>query len=397
VNEPPASITHHLRSLTGLRIVAAVAVYASHLPPPKGDPGWLYCLQESGYAGVTMFFVLSGFVLTINYFDRLRTGRQAWSYAAARIARVYPLYLVVLGYPAVHMWVAGALPRKRLLEHAAALQAWDPNLSVAYGFVAPAWSISVEVFLYATLPILLPLVRLADRRLRHLLTCFAVTTILLFGLTWWFQLAGRGALPWTNPASAHRWLYRMPLTRVGDFALGILAARIYVRVRGRAGIERLGLILATAAIAATVAMATQRPLLFSVWSWDAIYALPAAALIFGLAVGPNTVIARLLSLSGVVFLGEASYAFYLSHKITLALVDGGASWSHGLTAAAVAVELYNLAFAVAVAIGLHVGVERPARVYVRRWLDRGHRTPGGDGSPRADAHSARHRPASQLV
>jgi peptidoglycan/LPS O-acetylase OafA/YrhL len=357
-----------LHQLTGLRLFAALAVYFSHVAAPAGSPDWLRALQKSGYAGVTFFFVLSGFVLALNYFDTLRTPRQVWSYTAARIARVYPLYLVALSWPAVHLWAQGKLPEWHLLQKVLGIQAWNPDLHVAFGMLGPAWSISVELFLYATLPLLVPVVRLLDRHVATLLTVVALVLAGLFVLAWLFDSTGRGDLLPADAASAHRWLYRTPLVRVGDFVLGILAARIFVRIRDRRANARLGGWLIPVSIAATFLLAAQPSLVNSAWSWDAMYAVPAVALILGLAMAPQNWVSRLLSLRGVVFLGEASFAFYLCHIEVIRLVDGG-SWKAGLTPQTVVLEVVNLLFATAVAIGLHVGVERPARTIVRRLLD----------------------------
>ena len=67
--------------------------------------------------------------------------------------------------------------------------------------------------------------------MRSIPAAAAVIVIAMFALATWFHF-WRGNIPVTSAGSAHRWLYLMPLTRVGDFALGILAARAYVLLRG---------------------------------------------------------------------------------------------------------------------------------------------------------------------
>ncbi len=357
-----------LHALTGLRLVAALAVYFSHIAAPAGAPDWLHALQKSGYAGVTFFFVLSGFVLALNYFDSLRTRQQVWSYAAARFARVYPLYLAVLSWPSVHLWASGELAEWHLLQKVLGIQAWNPDLRVAFGFVGPAWSISVELFLYATLPLLVPVLRRLDRQIATLLTSIAVVLAVLFVLAYLFEAAGRGDLPATDPSSAHRWLYRTPLSRIGDFVVGILAARLYLRLRDRGIGTRLSGWLIPSSVLLTCLLASRPELVNSAWSWDAMYAPPAVALILGLALAPRHPVSRVLSIPVVVFLGEASFAFYLIHITVTRMVDAG-SWADGVTVHTVVVELFNLGFAMIVAIGLHVGIERPARPLVKRFLD----------------------------
>ncbi len=164
--------------------------------------------------GVTLFFTLSGFVLAINYFDALQrpSATKVWNYLVARFARIYPLYILVLFYILVHdhaygMSIAG------WWRHVLAIQAWSSSVVTAYSFNGPAWSVSVEFFLYASVPLLFPvLARL--RTPRAVLAAATVVALALTALTAWFAATGRGGLPWANPQSAHRWLYRTPVTRL---------------------------------------------------------------------------------------------------------------------------------------------------------------------------------------
>jgi peptidoglycan/LPS O-acetylase OafA/YrhL len=356
-----------LPALTGLRILAALAVYLSHIPPPHGASGPTASFFQAGYMGVTLFFVLSGFVLAINYFERLRrpSARAVWNFAGARFARIYPLYILVLFYILVRNHAFG-LGIGRWWEHALALQAWSSSVYRAFNFNGPAWSVSVEVFLYACFPLLVPaLARL--RTARALLVTGTGVALAMTALTAWFVLSGRGALPWSNPESAHRWLYLTPLTRLGDFTLGILAARLYVDVGVGAWVRRVGGSIAVVAAMAIVALMAWPANLFSAWSWDLAYALPGVALIFGLAVNPRSNPARALSMPAVVLLGESSYAFYLVHQRALEYFGAG-RWVIATSMTTVLYEALTLSAILGLAVGLHVTVERPARLYIRRLL-----------------------------
>jgi peptidoglycan/LPS O-acetylase OafA/YrhL len=306
---------------------------------------------------------------------------------------VYPLYLLVLAWPVVEKWASGSLSMKLFALHALGMQSWDGDLDAAYAFVAPAWSISVELFLYATLPLLVAVVRLVDRRIWTLLGAIVGVVALLAGLALFFQHTGRAELGWGDPGSAHRWLYRTPLLRMGDFLLGILAARLYVTLRNRTSAPRLGRSLILPSAGLSLFLALQPSLLFSVWSWDVMYALPAAALILGLALAPRNPVSQVLAHRTVVFLGEASFAFYLIHHTLIGRLEAGA-WISGVTVPSVAVELLNLGLVLAVAVGLHVGVEKPARVVVKRLLDRPLRSAATPLTTRhADALPGRRHPA----
>lgn len=354
-----------LPSLTGLRIAAALAVYASHVGAPSGSPEILATFFRSGYCGVTVFFVLSGFVLSFNYFEEMRRPGSAglYEFFLARFARIYPLYLLVLLYVVLRQQ-ASTGEIDGWWEHALALQAWDGSVEDAYAFNGPGWSIGVEFFLYACFPLLVPLLaRLGG--IRAELTAAAAVAFAMVCLVLWFVLSGKDGLPALDPASAHRWLYRSPLTRLGDFLLGILAARLFLQVGGMRRVGRLAKRIAPLAALAILALMCWPALVGSAWSYDVAYAIPAVALIFCLAAAPSSWPGRGLSLPIVVLLGEASYAFYLVHQPAIAYLGAG-QWVNGVSGSIVLLEAFNLGVIVALAIGLHLSVERPARRWLRR-------------------------------
>jgi peptidoglycan/LPS O-acetylase OafA/YrhL len=362
---PEAAIhsDRRLPALTGMRIFAALAVYLSHVGPPHGSPEVLKTFMESGYAGVTVFFVLSGFVLAVNYFREMTSLHlvPAYNYFIARIARVYPLYVLLLFYFVVSMHAHGESVSgwwRNLLV----IQTWSPDIAHAYSFDAPSWSVSVEFFLYACFPLLIPLfARL--RSARSILTAAGVVAAAMLALTAWFALSGKGHLSMLDPASAHRWLYRTPLTRLGDFALGILAAQLFTVCGRQPRVMRWSRVLAPLMALLIVALMCWRTLFFTAWSWDVAYAIPAVVLIFALASEPRGLLAALLSIPAIVLLGEASYAFYLVHSPAISFFGAG-MWTTSVTPTIVLLEALNLALAV----GLHYTIELPARKKVRRLL-----------------------------
>jgi len=371
-----------LPSITGLRIFAALAVYASHVGPPHGAPKIINSFFGSGYCGVTVFFVLSGFVLAYNYFDDLRRPQASsvYNFFVARFARVYPLYLLVLIYLVVRQHAFGG-DAGGWWQHALAIQAWDGNDSVAYAFNGPAWSISVEFFLYASFPLLIPLIaRLRSRR--DLILAAVAGTVVMAGVVAWFVVTGRGDLPWADPASAHRWLYRSPLARLGDFALGILAARLFVQMGSTQRATTVASWMGPLAAAAIVALMAWPALFYTAWSWDLAYAVPSVILIFALAAAPASWLSRALSLPLIVLLGEASYAFYLVHAPAISFLGAGQWGTQETSVSMVALEGLNLGAIAVLAVGLHFAVERPTRRYLRRLLSL------RNGRELADASSA---------
>lgn len=356
-----------LPALTGVRILAALAVYFNHLGGPAGAPEAVKKLFESGYCGVTIFFVLSGFVLAYNYFDSMRRPRfgNVYDYLVARFARVYPLYLLVLLYIVLELHTQGASV-DGWWRNALAIQSWDPSVLRAFSFDAPAWSVCVEFFLYACFPLLVPVIARL-RTPRSLIISAALVAAAIVGLAAWFVATGKGDLSFFDPSSAHRWLYRTPLTRLGDFVLGILAARLFMTSGHRDWAVRAGRILTPLSLLLILGFMAWPAMFISAWSWDAAYSIPAACLLFGLAVAPGTLPARLLALPTMVLLGEASYAFYLVHDPAISFFGAG-GWREDLTLSRVAFEAFALGAILALAVGLHITVEMPLRKRLRGWL-----------------------------
>src|SRR6187200_2907241 len=89
-----------LDPLTSLRFVAALAVLVHHLSPwyfqgiVSTWPGQIVTFEC--FSGVTLFFILSGFILFYNYEEKLR--HPSWTtikdFYVARFARIYPVFLL---------------------------------------------------------------------------------------------------------------------------------------------------------------------------------------------------------------------------------------------------------------------------------------------------------------
>jgi peptidoglycan/LPS O-acetylase OafA/YrhL len=313
--------------------------------------------MESGYMGVTVFFTLSGFVLTINYFESLRrpSRHRIWAYAVARFARIYPLYLLIFVAIVAKMKLEGAATNG-WLQHLLVVQAWSTNGALASGYNGPALSVSVEVFLYACFP----LVAIAVARIRSTPALLATVLIVVTAMT--LLIVSFILIPIPSP---HYWLYQMPLTRLGDFTLGMLAARIYLDLRDKPAIVRTGGVVAISGAAALVLLMTWPPLLHTVWGWDFAYVIPSVAIIFGLAIAPHGLLGRTLSLPVFVFLGEASYALFLCHKQILGHF-GSTDWVTAISPVNVLRQLLVFMLILGIAVVLHKLVEVPARAWIRR-------------------------------
>ena len=142
--------------LTGLRCFAAINIVFFHFSNPQWF-GFLAPVVNAGFASVSFFILLSGFVLAYNYADRARAGElDKMRFWEARFTRLYPIYLLSL-----LLSLARRCRRStRATRHAMfwtgmvltplLLQGWIP--SIATFLNTPAWTMSAEAFYYLLFP-----------------------------------------------------------------------------------------------------------------------------------------------------------------------------------------------------------------------------------------------------
>src|SRR6218665_3058891 len=94
-NLKAARATHFYPQLESLRGLAALLVVFYHLPP-----WWIgyqnVPLISNCYLMVDLFFVLSGFVIALNYEHKLKSWSQLGHFTRLRFVRLYPVHLVFL-------------------------------------------------------------------------------------------------------------------------------------------------------------------------------------------------------------------------------------------------------------------------------------------------------------
>jgi peptidoglycan/LPS O-acetylase OafA/YrhL len=348
----PSPRTPELLPLTAIRGIAAWWVVLFHLRFLLAPwiPAAALAVLARGNLAVDLFFILSGFVMALNYGERIAAGGAAAyrDFLFRRFARIYPLHLLILlGFAAY------ALAAVRFGTTKAADQGWgyfaeSVLLIQNWGFTSqarwnvPAWSISTEAVAYLLFPLSVMLFRPSKRPLWLL---GAAVVVLGLSVQPFFWLLG---YPFPN-AVAQTGLFRCLI----HFAMGIGLYGLWLRLpRPRW--------LPPALIAAAGVLALAFVL------WDAPVApLVWAGLILGLALLPK---AGLLEAPGLVWLGRISYATYLSHYLLLTLfkyffVTAGEPVSPPRLA------LYLLAVLAASAILYH-GVERPAQKRLLAWWAR---------------------------
>lgn len=306
-----------LDALTGLRFIAALHVLLFHEARGLLGISAVERLIGTGYIGVQLFFVLSGFILAYTYSDGHASRVERRSFLLARFARVYPVYALALlvALPQFATWGADKLAQGPLvgalkitvtaISNVLLAQAWlVPTISQ---WNAPGWSLSVEASFYLVFPLIVAvIVRLEARRL---LTFLLVVWLLSLVPPLLFDLRFPGSSH-DDPGMLLAALKYLPLTRIGEFIIGVGTGVLFLRTRGTRWPS--GWVALCSTVLAVALLANARPIGYP-FLHNALFAPLFAIMVLALARGDGW-IARALAARWLVLLGQASYAMYLLHE-----------------------------------------------------------------------------------
>jgi peptidoglycan/LPS O-acetylase OafA/YrhL len=214
--------TPYYPALTGLRAVAAYLVFAHHFRPADCPP-WYERLTGQLFVGVSLFFVLSGFVIATRYQGSVQLTRPWWRvYLWRRVARIYPVYFLLNGWALVQQLFPigpGQWANKLLLIFISQSLLRGFSNTLLYVGLPQGWSLTVEECFYFTAPLLL----LWQKRWRGAPLAFALLMLAL-GLALTALCAGRPALHGLFGSYKALFYYTF-FGRVLEFMLGVLLAR----------------------------------------------------------------------------------------------------------------------------------------------------------------------------
>lgn len=351
---------NEVRSLTGLRGFAAVSVFLAHLRITLGEYGvnldaplWFTRLFMEGGRQVDIFFVLSGFILTLNYQswfgERLRL-KDAFVFWQRRFARIYPLHafilLLVIGFVLAahlfHMNTTHGLDRfdvEELPAYFLLMQAWGVWFDGPGQWNPPAWSVSIEALAYVFFPLWIAFQSRAVAR--HPALAVAVCVVLGFALNAWVHWGIAG------PSAIARGLSEFALGCALVGVIDLPAARWLQTGRGAA----LALLLVAACYLAIA---------------ETAFVIGLAGAVLLLALRGDNAVARFYASRPVFFLGEISYSIYLGHFLFSSIgyrIVHPAWMAQGPLQAWIGL-LVIVAFVLLASTLCYYGIERPGR----RWL-----------------------------
>jgi peptidoglycan/LPS O-acetylase OafA/YrhL len=302
---PPAGPHADYRpDIDGLRAVSILAVVLYHAFPR---------FLGSGYVGVDVFFVISGYLIGGLISAELAAGTFSFArFYTRRVRRLFPALILVVAFVLFVGWHMMFTDEFHLLgRHVSAaalfISNFPPMGEIGYfdrdGHSKPLlhlWSLGIEEQFYAVWPVLAVVTRRSRRT--FLLVTLAVAIVSL-------------ALNVTSAAPALA--FYQPWTRFWELAVGVLVAHLppslSVRWRASRGLREAACGVGLALILAVATAVNLKG--FPGW-WTT---LPVAGAALVVASGPDTALGRwLLASRPMVFVGKISYPLYLWHWPLLA-------------------------------------------------------------------------------
>lgn len=350
-----------IKSMTGLRFVFAVFIVLHHFDMfaelnPDGYGNLMQFLTE-GAVGVDFFFILSGFIISHSYFDKVERGEiSASSFLVNRIFKLWPVYLLC--------WVAAvalysgktyflpAVQSKQFWLGLFMLQSYIPDSNYAFWGNGLSWSVSVELLFYVAF---LFLVRLTNRERKGLFT--VLLSVVLIN-----SVVVGNSLP--DP----QWFYYInPVFRLVDFLAGMLLHEWCKKSAYRPATVKMATILECVSLfillefmffAAT--QVSQYNPRFNTY----YYLIPCLFVIYAFSFDMG-IISKFLGSKVLQLLGKCSFTLYMVHQMVLyvvkqiwrdSIVDVKSIWLYGGVALVISTIL---------GVCLHYAIEEPANRFLR--------------------------------
>ncbi len=270
-----------------------------------------------GTWGVSVFLVLSGFLMAIAYCEKtLDTGLvPSLLFSWKKIISLYPLHILTM------LLTLPLLSRIDLTEilHMAAnvtlLQTWSPESTVYYSLNSVAWYLSVCLFVYFIFPAILKKLQAATSTWQLLIGAAIVVMAqsALAYLSFRFRNIefGNNFFKWTA--------YILPLSRAGDFIVGSIFGFIFLRRNAEENIHPAiasVLELAASALALTSILYSAANLNMS-WSAYSVWYLPGSLLlVYAFAINKG-ILTKLLTNKITVWIGDLSAYGFLLHQMVI--------------------------------------------------------------------------------
>lgn len=306
--------------LTGVRFLAAAMVFLCHfsfLDQQSGLLGFFRGIFKEMYTGVTVFFVLSGFLICYNYYDTIKFNSQFLkNFYIKRFARIFPLYFILVTAHYFYHWSTGKEIFAEYFFNVTLLKGFFKNY--LYTGIEQAWSLTTEETFYLLVPVIFFAIR------RNLIV-LSIVLLYLAGIVLEMNFSKISWYGFFHDLSFTFWITFFG--RCFEFFVGIqLALIVKKQYTGRAHETRnigyrytIGgsvyiffclVLLYFNAIYFDLPQGSRNG--YGIFINNLILPIGIAIFFYGL-ISESTILKKILSSSLFRLLGRSSYAFYLIH------------------------------------------------------------------------------------
>jgi len=289
-------------SLQSLRGLAAISIAFFHL----NTGGYISNFFETAWIAVDFFFVLSGFVISLSYSEKISSVKTFYIYQKKRFIRLYPLHFAMLiiflivEFLKLLVEINFGLVANNKAFSTNNLSAFLANLFFIHNLIIyqptfnyPSWSVSAEFLTYA----IFGFVTLITRNSRILFYSFSIILILIFNYLLFFL-----GFESDNITGPLRCLY--------SFFIGVLTQKIHNYLSNKKAkllsIPSTLMILISILLINYLGNDNSGIIVFIPY----IFAITILALVL---TDEKAIIIKILSYKFLVYLGTISYSIYLTH------------------------------------------------------------------------------------
>jgi len=320
-------VNQKINSLQGLRMVLFLMIFMFHLSAFEDIANtaiYQKLFAGGGTEAVAIFFVLSGFVEAIH--DHASITGNAWKGVYKRYRKLKPLHIffLVLSIP-THIVILMKAPINSFLSLIAnilLIQSWFPDEAIWLGYNGVSWFLSTLLFLSLFSGVLHKISNYIERCSSRQKLYSAVLVLLC---TVVFLIATRI----DSTVDIKYWLYAFPPIRVIDYASGFVLGRLYKRHRFTPN-KNLGTFLEVCGVIVLVIYLIVFRFVPVAIRRAALY-LPGALYIIYIFSLSSGYISKLLSSGVMVYLGNGTLYYMMSHQVILLYCMYGAKLQTRIT------------------------------------------------------------------
>lgn len=313
-------------SLQAIRAVAMIMVLLQHL---EIQPLF-------GGVAVSLFFVLSGFLMAVSYLNKQQNFqtdiRSCLQFGYSKMKKLYPLHilmlvvsvLLILGQMLIHVTEKTVLQLcPEVLLGLFLVQAWVPVPHICFSLNSVSWYLSTALFLYICFPVIF--MYLKDKTdVKKLLLC--AVGVYAYMILWVFSTSF--LVP--GDAEMRKWTaYASPFLRIGDFIIGCITGIIFLQKHPTPTTWKATLWEGSALVLFFLSILCVRTVFdngFQTLNCTPIVMIPASVSLVYLFARNQGHISKLLTNKTTVWLGDISPYIFLMHEKVINLLSIGCKY-----------------------------------------------------------------------